>query len=183
MKPLSTEQKMIVERNLGLVGLFVQTHSGPGMETTEVFQIAALALMGAVQTWEPSLGALSSWAFQKMRAALQSTIRRQCLVRGVRPPPRCVSLFDTLDDEGLALEERIADPKAVQPDETANTMRILSVVLPKKRRHREVLQRRAVGFTLQEIGQLLGLTRERVRQIEAVAIKAARRKCYPISKS
>lgn len=41
-------------------------------------------------------------------------------------------------------------------------------------REREILQRRAAGDTLQEIGLALGLTRERVRQIEERAIRLIR---------
>ncbi len=87
------------------------------------------------------------------------------------------------DDEESSLGDFIEDEKATSPSETAierdlskQTGRVLSTLTP---REEKVLRMRfGIGekqdYTLEEVGKVLGVTRERVRQIEAKAIRRLR---------
>ncbi|MBI3755450.1 MAG: RNA polymerase sigma factor RpoD [Deltaproteobacteria bacterium] len=87
------------------------------------------------------------------------------------------------DDEESSLGDFIEDEKSPSPTEAAiesdlsdQTKRVLSTLTP---REEKVLRMRfGVGekqdYTLEEVGKVLGVTRERVRQIEAKAIRRLR---------
>jgi len=87
------------------------------------------------------------------------------------------------DAETLTLGDLLPDPAAARPDveaeaqEVAAAVRAALATLPP--RERAILAARhglddTPPRTLQEIGQRLGLTRERVRQIEACALRQLR---------
>ncbi len=87
------------------------------------------------------------------------------------------------DDEDSSLGDFIEDEKAPSPADTAvdsnlsdQTRKVLASLSP---REEKVLRMRfGIGekhdHTLEEVGQVLGVTRERIRQIEAKAIKRLR---------
>ena len=87
------------------------------------------------------------------------------------------------DDEGHPLRDTLADPHARSPseivmalDKRERTEAVLRTLTP---REREIIRRR-FGMdddreqTLEEIGQIFGLTRERIRQIEIAALHKLR---------
>ena len=87
------------------------------------------------------------------------------------------------DDEGHPLRDTLADPHARSPseivmalDKRERTEPVLRTLTP---REREIIRRR-FGMdndheqTLEEIGQVFGLTRERIRQLEAKALQKLR---------
>ncbi|MBL8953216.1 MAG: sigma-70 family RNA polymerase sigma factor [Myxococcaceae bacterium] len=101
-----------------------------------------------------------------------------------------VSLDEPLDDEGEnTIMDRIADSTAADPAKPTERTELEQLLgkalaqLPEKERH--VLERR-FGFgddapeTLEEIGRSFGLSRERVRQIEARALQKLRRLGTPL---
>lgn len=101
-----------------------------------------------------------------------------------------VSLDEPLDDEGeQTIMDRIADQSAADPARPTERTELEQLLgralaqLPDK--ERTVLQRR-FGFgddvpeTLEEIGRSFGLSRERVRQIEARALQKLRRLGAPL---
>ena len=100
------------------------------------------------------------------------------------PLPRPVPLDQTVGDaETTTLGDLLPDPAALRPDDAAEAQALaaavraaLATLTP---RERTILAARhglddAPPRTLQEIGQHLGLTRERVRQIEARALQQLR---------
>ena len=133
-----------------------------------------IGLMRAVQTWDPDKGPLSLHAFWRMRGALSRYRQRgkRCL-----PTVPWLSLSEPVDgDEGLPLVETLCDLEAVPADDMALAGELVDILGTLKAQHQEVIFRRAVGDTLEEIGTDMGRTRERVRQIEATAVQRTRRK-------
>lgn len=83
------------------------------------------------------------------------------------------------DGDGLDLSKTVADPQAVSPLEIASEReiksRIESILSRLAPREEEIIRLRfgigrKAALTLEEIGKVLGLSRERVRQIEAIAL-------------
>jgi RNA polymerase sigma factor (sigma-70 family) len=86
------------------------------------------------------------------------------------------------EDDGGAIGDRIADlgPALEEVVESQERRRVLEIVLEQLPNREAVVLRLRYGFhddrrwTLDEIGQQLGITRERVRQIEADALRRLR---------
>ena len=104
--------------------------------------------------------------------------------RVIRMVPDPISFETPVGEEGDGLlGDLIADPRAVAPvDAVANshlrdqTERVLATLSP--REERVLRMRFGIGqradYTLEEVGQLLAVTRERIRQIEAKALRKLR---------
>ena len=84
------------------------------------------------------------------------------------------------DDDGMMLEEMLSDPKSVPPDEQVlhgDELQTISLLLDAIDDREATILRLRYGLdgseplTLKQIGEVVGLTRERVRQIEQVAIR------------
>ena len=95
-----------------------------------------------------------------------------------------LSLESPVGDDDASFGDFLADPDAVDPDEVASRSLLHDAVeevlaeLPD--RERELMRRRFgldrdVSVTLDELGRDLGITRERVRQIEARTLARLRR--------
>ncbi len=107
--------------------------------------------------------------------------RIQEIQRYMREP---VSLETPIDEsEESELGEFIADPGAVQPVEIASYQllkeQLADILASLPRREREVIELRfgladGRSRTLEEVGREFGLTRERIRQIERVALARLR---------
>ena len=107
--------------------------------------------------------------------------RIQEIQRYMREP---VSLETPIDEgEESELGEFIADPGAVQPAEIASYQllkeQLADILASLPRREREVIELRfgladGRSRTLEEVGREFGLTRERIRQIERVALARLR---------
>ncbi len=123
--------------------------------------VAWLSLRGWRQS-KASLAHLLSLNAKGFATRLASKIR-----------PDDVSLFgpleETLDGEALTLEDVLPSGE-LGPEEALMRREVQEALACLPERHQEVLRRRLQGETLAEIGARLGISRERVRQIEAKAL-------------
>jgi RNA polymerase primary sigma factor len=87
------------------------------------------------------------------------------------------------DDDDSTLAEFIKDEKGLAPDQvTAHSLlreKIMEILNDLTPREREIIEMRfglrdGVTHTLEEVGQKFGVTRERIRQIEAKALEKMR---------
>jgi RNA polymerase primary sigma factor len=96
------------------------------------------------------------------------------------------------DDESNSLKDIVADDKQTSPyreleDKTVRDM-LEKMIDTLDAREQNILRKRfgydgGEGLTLEEIGQEYGVTRERIRQIEAVALKKLRRMIEKLEKT
>jgi RNA polymerase primary sigma factor len=105
------------------------------------------------------------------------------LEKALDAKPQTISLSTPVGEEDAVLEDFVQDPSAPLPNERVieadmrdELLRALATLSP---REEQVLRLRfgighAESHTLEEIGQMFGLTRERVRQIEAKALARMR---------
>ncbi len=120
---------------------------------------------------------------QEIAAKLSLPLEAVKTVRALVKEP--VSLeTPTGQDEDTRLEDLISDDRAHDPEEVAirsdlqrATRQLLESLNP--REEKIIRMRFGIGekaeYTLEETGQVFGITRERIRQIEAVALKKLRR--------
>ena len=99
---------------------------------------------------------------------------------------KTISLETPVGNGDSQLEDFIEDKKGFSPEEaaircdlSAQIQKILGTLTPREER---ILRKRfgigeIRGQTLEEIGQEFGVTRERIRQIEAKALQRLRRSC------
>jgi RNA polymerase primary sigma factor len=118
----------------------------------------------------------------ELAARLSLPIERvQRVVRIVQEP---ISLETPIGDDGDGLlGDLVADPRAIAPSDAVASLhlrtateRMLATLSPREER---VLRMRfgigvPVDHTLEEVGQMMAVTRERIRQIEAKAIRKLR---------
>lgn len=147
-----------------------------------IAQAAILGLMDAVRCWKPEGGA-------SLDTVMGFHIRQKVNLelRGKRTDPCHTLSLDRLayvddgDLNGVTVSSMVADlstPPADHEAETADEVSqmedLLRYLTPVYRR---VLVGRFVeGMTLDEVGEELGVTRERVRQIQVKAVEAVRKK-------
>ncbi|MDB5077671.1 MAG: polymerase sigma factor, sigma-70 family, partial [Chloroflexi bacterium] len=118
------------------------------------------------------------------RAAQQPAGPSEQLIERARQAQQTFSLDQPVGEDDLMLAESLEDRQAPAPAEAAETqvlheqLQSLMLELPERARrvielHFGLLDGRA--HTLKEIGDLIGVTRERIRQVEAVALQRMRK--------
>ncbi len=117
---------------------------------------------------------------QEIAKKLRMPVAKVEEILGVVQEPQALEDVSSSDDDGPGLLRFVADPNAQSPlDRTVDrelrekirqTLRVLNA------REEEIVRLRfGIGrdmpYTLEEIGRVMGLSRERVRQIEATALR------------
>lgn len=156
-----------------------------------------LGLIRAAELFRPELGAFSTYAVQWIRQCVRrelenmnSTVRvpvylqekRRREQRKVLPVVRSLDApLRGADESDATLADVTSDPDAPASDEIADARggaARLAELMDRARlgpRDRLVLRLRAQGVTLEEVGERLALSRERIRQLERDALTRLRR--------
>ena len=143
------------------------------------------AIWKAVQTYDPTIGSFktySSWWIKyymreekKRRATVFVT--RHGMEKGVSIEVMPLDVPDTVGgvplSDTLPCEDESADLVLEAAEDKERVRRALGTLKP---REQAIIKARMEGKTLQEVGDTLGLTRERVRQIEAAAMPLMRQR-------
>jgi RNA polymerase sigma factor (sigma-70 family) len=169
--PLTVAQaNALVEQNVKLAYWFAckkqRFARRLGLDLEETQSLFLEALVRASRNYQPSRARFTTWAGRVMDQAL-SNLNKQ---RG-RDKYKVNAIARSMSH---LVGERLKAKPAANVVETRDTIEVVWLWLTPKQRF--VLRRRFWDrMTLEETGKALGLTRERVRQIELKALHIARR--------
>lgn len=130
-------------------------HTGHGIPFDDLLQEAVLGVLECLQRFDPARARLSTYAAITIGSRIKH-LKRHWWHNGADDPDRL--LVRVLDDSESAEEI------ACRHEEIEGCRTLLSRC--SKRRSREIVSRRALGETLQAIGESLGISSQRVSQIE-----------------
>jgi RNA polymerase primary sigma factor len=190
---LSYYQWRLIVRNLRLVLWMARRCPRVGMDLADLVQEGVIGLMTAAKRFDPALGnRFTTYAFHWVRQSMFRGLHNGCnLIRWpVWIAPKLITACIHSNEEGLSAGEKpvacvpwrlaLVSLQAVDPLESAMMQETKAAVRRvlwrlKPLQQRVIARRFGIGFdheyTLEEIGQEFGLTRERIRQIEAEALK------------
>jgi RNA polymerase sigma factor (sigma-70 family) len=172
LKKANQIKDLLIGCNMRLVVSIAKRHSGQTDNFFELLSDGNVSLMRAVEKFDYSRGnkfsTYASWAIIKnyARSIPEEKTRRERYVTGNE------EFFDAAPDQ------RTDEQEVVQAAEQAShkVNRLLEYLEP---REREIIRLRAgldntEGMTLEKIGEKLGITKERVRQLNVRAMKKLR---------
>ena len=164
---------LLIRCNMRLVTSIAKRHAGQAENFFELLSDGNMSLMRAVEKFDFSRGnkfsTYASWAIMKnfARSIPDEKNRRERFVTGNE------EVFDAAEDKRTDEQEVIAAAEQA----SAKVNRLLEHLEP---REREIIRMRAGldsgsdGMTLEKIGEKLGITKERVRQLNVRAMKKLR---------
>lgn len=169
--PLTEEQAALVASHDWMVGWTVRRWVtwSPGIDLDEIRSRVRVGLIRAAQLFDPGRGLLfSTFAVHWCRQA----VTRYFLLQS-RQPRRMADLGTATDEGDFGLDPATAEPgPARQAAARELVRRFLRWLHPLERR---VLRMRFLqGYHLEEVGDVLGISRERVRQLESRALRKIR---------
>jgi RNA polymerase sigma factor (sigma-70 family) len=172
LKNANEVKDLLIACNMRLVVSIAKRHAGQTDNFFELLSDGNVSLMRAVEKFDFSRGnkfsTYASWAIMKnyARSIPEEKTRRERYVTGNE------EFFDAAPDQ------RTDEQEVVQAAEQASykVNRLLEYLDP---REREIIRLRAgldtsEGMTLEKIGEKLGITKERVRQLNVRAMKKLR---------
>jgi len=176
-RPLTAAEQQLVADNVGLVhGHLIRRFGSQHRQWDDLRQEGVLGLVEAAKRFDPARGTrFSTYADWWVRNKVDSFIRAR-----VRSRVGSASFDDDDDDLGIGEPVDTFDPIGELEDYEAADVLARAAVRVLNDREREVLSRRADGETLQVIGATLGLSKERIRQIEQRAVARARAALQPL---
>ncbi len=169
----SSVKETLINANMRLVVNIAKRHAAQTDNFFELLSDGNMSLIRAVEKFDFGRGfkfsTYASWAIMKnfARSIPDEKHRRERFVTGHE------EVFDVAPDTRADEHEAVA----VQERATHSVNRLLEYLEPREReiiRMRAGLDDHAKGMTLEEIGQQFGITKERVRQLNARAMKKLR---------
>jgi RNA polymerase primary sigma factor len=166
-------KELLINANMRLVVSIAKKHSAQSDNFFELVSDGNMSLIRAVEKFDFGRGfkfsTYASWAIMKnfARTIPDEKHRRERFVTGHE------ELFEVAPDTRSDEHEILA----TQERATHSVNRLLEYLEPREReiiRMRAGLDDHAKGMTLEEIGQQFGITKERVRQLNARAMKKLR---------
>jgi RNA polymerase primary sigma factor len=166
-------KEQLINANMRLVVNIAKRHSGQTDNFFELLSDGNMSLIRAVEKFDFGRGfkfsTYASWAIMKnfARSIPDEKHRRERFVTGHDEVFEVAPDIRTDEHEIVATHERA----------THSVNRLLEYLEPREReiiRMRAGLDDHAKGMTLEEIGQQFGITKERVRQLNARAMKKLR---------
>lgn len=151
--------------------------------TPDEFQQVVLEVIGAMKDFDARKGAITTWVTKRVKWVIKRLRRwNSSIVKRPQNPPAKHVEADANAAKSVSLDMLVpaavedALPKCLPPDydgseELAWLLREIDY-LPE--RLGAVIRGRLAGETLKELGKVLGVTRERIRQMEDEAIDALR---------
>jgi RNA polymerase primary sigma factor len=164
---------MLVSCNMRLVVSIAKRHSGQTNNFFELLSDGNVSLLRAVEKFDFGRGnkfsTYASWAIMKnfARSIPEEQHRRERYLTGHE------ELFEAAEDKRTDEHEVLASAEQA----THKVNRLLEYLDPRERqiiRLRAGLDSGAQGMTLEKIGEQLGITKERVRQLNVRAMKKLR---------
>jgi RNA polymerase primary sigma factor len=172
-KEANAVKELLINANMRLVVSIAKKHSAQSDNFFELVSDGNMSLIRAVEKFDFGRGfkfsTYASWAIMKnfARSIPDEKHRRERFVTGHE------ELFEVAPDTRSDEHEILAS----QERATHSVNRLLEYLEPREReiiRMRAGLDDHAKGMTLEEIGQQFGITKERVRQLNARAMKKLR---------
>jgi len=168
----SAVKDRLINANMRLVANIAKRHVGPTQNLFELISDGNISLIRAVEKFDFGRGfkfsTYASWAIMKnfARSIPDDKVQKERFVTGHE------EVFEVAPDNRTDENEIVAS----QERATHSVNRLLQYLEP---REREIIRLRAGlddarGLTLEEIGQRFGITKERVRQLNARAMKRLR---------
>jgi RNA polymerase sigma factor (sigma-70 family) len=164
---MTRDQERLVMDNMGLVRHIVNRCFHPnGVQTwQDLFQCGCVGLVKAAAGYKPESGTkFSTYAWP----VIWTTVSRYLIHDRIHNAPE-VSYENTVPGApGLKFKDVLENNTDYSEEAIiyAHTEHILDCCSKKER---FILVKRASGYTLQEIGDIFGISRERIRQIEQKA--------------
>lgn len=164
---------LLINANMRLVVNIAKRHAGQAENFFELLSDGNMSLIRAVEKFDASRGfkfsTYASWAIMKnfARTIPDEKHRRERFVTGHE------EVFEVAPDNRSDEHEAVASKERA----TVSINKLLERLEPREReiiRMRAGLDSHAKGMTLEEIGQQFGITKERVRQLNARAMKKLR---------
>jgi RNA polymerase sigma factor (sigma-70 family) len=173
LKEANQIKELLIRCNMRLVTSIAKKHAGQTENFFELLSDGNMSLMRAVEKFDYSRGnkfsTYASWAIMKnfARSIPDEKHRRERFVTGNE------DVFD-------AAEDRRSDEKEIVAAAEQASVKVNRLLEHLEPREREIIRLRAGldngtdGMTLEKIGEKLGITKERVRQLNVRAMKKLR---------
>lgn len=195
IRPLTAAQSELVRKNMGLVGKMYNLVAKRNklvlrMGFDDAAQEGYVILCRAAQLFDPSRGSqFSTYACNAIYQGLEAAAARHLLT----PIPRDVARAVLYNERGTLSDTQWARAQAAvavrghmsdwqeaeipepEPPPTYDGMTFDALIRDLSPREQIIMRRRFfLGESLSQVGEHLGLTKERVRQIQAQAVRRAR---------
>lgn len=175
---LTDEQRTMVEENIGLVHQAVRDLFKGVYEYEDLIQVGCVGLCLAAICYRPEIGSnFSTFASTCIRKQILrhnqiwSKQKRDLSKESYSLDEMLHSATDTF---GVAHKDLLASAQNVEDEAIADDLMDAVMSLPNERQ-RDVLLRHIGGYTLNDIGEHIGVTRSRVGQILEDARRNVRR--------